>query len=252
MEDPEFPVLDESQRIDFPHHGDATPEGVLAAGGNLSPGMLLSAYSQGAFPWYSDNDPILWWNPDPRCVLYPEKLHVSKRMERKLRSGRYILRSDTHFEDVIRSCAGIKRRHEDGTWIDEDIINSYTELHRLGWAHSIEAWVEEEYAPEQTESEIHFNRDGLVLAGGLYGISLGRCFFGESMFSRFPDASKAAFISMVRALSALGIELIDCQITTAHLSSLGAEEISREQYMKQLDNLLKFPDLRGSWKLFGE
>ncbi|MDC7225289.1 MAG: leucyl/phenylalanyl-tRNA--protein transferase [Spirochaetales bacterium] len=236
MEDPDFPVLEESQRIDFPLPAEANADGIIAAGGNLSPGMLISAYSQGAFPWYSQNDPILWWNPDPRCVLYPAKLHVSRRMERRLRSGAFNVSSDSAFEDVIRSCAGIKRRHEDGTWIDEDIIRSYCELHELGLAHSIETWTESDAGP--------------VLAGGLYGISLGRCFFGESMFSRVTDASKTAFISMVRTLADRGIELIDCQITTPHLQSLGAEEISRADYMKILKELLDYPDLRGKWELF--
>ena len=251
MEDPDFPVLDESQRIEFPLPDDATPEGIIAAGGNLSPGMLLSAYSQGAFPWYSDDDPILWWNPDPRCVLYPAKLHVSKRMERKLRGESFILSSDTCFEAVIRSCSGINRRHEDGTWISDDIIKAYCSLHELGWAHSIETWVEEDSAGDTGAFAVPLKRDGLILAGGLYGISLGRCFFGESMFSNLTDASKAAFVSMVRALSDLGIEIIDCQIATDHLLSLGAEDISREEYMNILNELLQYPDLRGNWKLFG-
>ncbi len=236
MADPDFPILDEFQRIEFPAPEKSTPDGVLAAGGNLSPGMLLSAYSQGAFPWYDENDPILWWNPDPRCVLFPEKLHVSKRMERKIRSGKFILRSDTCFKEVIKTCAGIERKHEIGTWINPDIIKGYYRLHELGWAHSIEAYVSSENGP--------------VLSGGLYGVSLGRCFFGESMFSAVTDSSKAAFIGMVRALSALGIELVDCQIMTPHLRSLGAEEIPRSEYIKMLDLLLQYPDLRGRWKLF--
>jgi leucyl/phenylalanyl-tRNA--protein transferase len=236
LADPDFPILDEFQRIDFPGAGEANEDGIIASGGNLSPGMLLSAYSQGAFPWYGEDDPILWWNPDPRCVLFPEKLHVSSRMERKLRNGNFILRSDTDFREVIGSCAGIKRAHEEGTWINDDIIQSYCRMHELGWAHSIEAYIPSE--------------SGLILAGGLYGISLGHCFFGESMFSRYTDASKAAFISMVRALSSRGIKLIDCQISTPHLLSLGAEVITRKEYMKMLDSLLRFPDLRGNWNLF--
>ena len=220
MADPDFPELDEFQRIDFPGPEEANPDGIIAAGGNLSPGMLLSAYSQGAFPWYDEKEPLLWWNPDPRCVLFPENLHVSKRMERKLRSGNFILRSDTCFRDVITSCAGIKRKHEKGTWINPDIISAYCRLHELGWAHSIEAFIPDDSpAPGTGDTPV------LQLAGGLYGISLGRCFFGESMFSSVSDASKAAFISMVRALGALGIEIIDCQLPTPHLLSLGAEEI---------------------------
>ena len=157
--------------------------------------MLLSAYSQGAFPWYSEGEPILWWNPDPRCILYPSKLHVSKRLRRKIKSSSFIMCSDSCFQDVISTCAGIKRKHEDGTWINPDIIKAYTSLIKMGYAHSIEV----------------FDEDGKALIGGLYGISLGRCFFGESMFSRENDASKIAFIKMVGALSALGIEVIDCQ-----------------------------------------
>lgn len=237
MTAPDFPYLTEHQRIQFPDPDEADEHGILAIGGNLSPGMLLSAYSQGAFPWYDDADePILWWNPDPRCVLFPDRLYVSKRMERKLRSGDFIVKSDSSFRDVITNCAVIKRRHEEGTWINPDIIESYCRLHELGWAHSIESYVESEAGP--------------VLAGGLYGISLGRCFFGESMFSGVTDSSKIAFISMVRALKAMGIELIDCQVKTGHLASLGAEEISREDYMRRLDALLQYPDLYGKWNLF--
>lgn len=237
MTDPDFPWLHEEQRIQFPDPRESETGNVVAAGGNLSPGVLLSAYSQGAFPWYDDEaEPILWWNPDPRCVLYPDRLHVSKRMQRTLKSGKFIIKSDTAFRDVITSCAVIKRKHEDGTWINPDIIESYCSLHELGWAHSIESYEARE--------------DGETLLGGLYGISLGKCFFGESMFSAAADASKAAFISMVRALGNSGIELIDCQITTPHLVSLGAEEISRTEYLNSLDNLLQYPDLRGRWELF--
>ena len=250
MEDPDFPVFDEFQHIDFPLPDETNVEGIIAVGGNLSPGMLLSAYSQGAFPWYSDDEPILWWNPDPRCVLFPERLHVSNRMERKLRNGNFTIRSDTRFEDVIKSCAGITRRHEDGTWINSDIIRSYCSLFELGWAHSIEAWVPADTVAGEYRNSMQVSDDGYLLAGGLYGISLGRCFFGESMFSNITDASKAAFISMVRALYSLGIEIIDCQITTPHLLSLGAEEISRSEYMSRLADLQKHPDFRGRWKLF--
>jgi leucyl/phenylalanyl-tRNA--protein transferase len=232
LTDPDFPYLNDVERINFPPHEEANEDGIIASGGNLSPGMLLSAYCQGVFPWYNEGEPVLWWNPNPRCVLFPSKLHVSKRMERRLRSSEFILKSDTCFRDVISNCAGIKRKHEEGTWINSDMIEAYCELHEKGWAHSIEV----------------FTEGGLV--GGLYGISLGRCFFGESMFSRTTDASKAAFIGMVRAAVTLGIEIIDCQLTTEHLQSLGAEEISRADYMGLLDKNLQFPDLQGNWKLF--
>ncbi|MBI9109088.1 MAG: leucyl/phenylalanyl-tRNA--protein transferase [Spirochaetales bacterium] len=224
--------MEDSERIDFPDPENANNDGILASGGNLSPGMLLSAYSQGVFPWYSKDDPILWWNPDPRCVLFPSHLHVSKRMERRLRTGRFILKSDTCFREVISSCAGIKRTQEDGTWINTEMIEAYCRLNELGYAHSIEVFHESE------------------LAGGLYGISLGRCFFGESMFSRTADASKAALIALSRASAGLGIEVIDCQIATPHLLSLGAEEITRNDYIRILEKNLQFPDLKGNWKLF--
>ena len=232
MSDPDFPYLDEFQRVDFPEPGSATEEGIVACGGNLSPGMLLSAYSSGAFPWYNEDEPILWWNPDPRCVLIPERVHVSARMGRKLRSSGFRTAFDSAFREVISSCAGIKRMHEDGTWINQEIIESYCRLHELGWAHSVEIYKDD------------------VLAGGLYGISLGRCFFGESMFSRVADASKAALISLAGSASGLGIELIDCQITTPHLLSMGAQEISRAEYMRKLGKLLEYPDNRNRWKSF--
>ncbi|MDC7125322.1 MAG: leucyl/phenylalanyl-tRNA--protein transferase [Spirochaetales bacterium] len=238
MTSEEFPYLDENTRISFPLPEEASEDGVVAWGGNLSPGMLLSAYSQGVFPWY-DEFPILWWNPDPRCVLFPEKLHVSKRMERTLKSGKFIIKSDSNFKDVITNCAKIKRKHEQGTWINDDIISSYTKLHELGWAHSIEAYMSDS---EDGNSEP-------VLVGGLYGISLGGCFFGESMFSKETDSSKAAFIFMVRELSKRGIKLVDCQIMNPHLASFGAENIPRQEYMILLDELLKLPDLRGQWEL---
>ena len=232
MIDPDFPYLDEKDRIDFPRPEEANEDGIVACGGNLSPGMLLSAYSQGIFPWYNDGEPILWWNPDPRCVLYPGNIHVSRRMERSLRTHGFTLSSDTCFRDIISNCAGIKRRHEDGTWINTEMIDAYCKLNELGFAHSIEVF------------------EGPDLVGGLYGLSLGRCFFGESMFSRTADASKAAFIGLARAAVPLGIELIDCQITTSHLQSLGAGEVSRLEYMKLIDSLLQYPDLTGPWKLF--
>lgn len=234
MADPDFPYINDEERIKFPNPEEANKDGIIACGGNLSPGMLLSAYSQGIFPWYNEGEPILWWNPDPRCVLYPAKLHVSKRMKRRMRTSGFVLKSDTCFRDVISTCAGIKRRHEDGTWINSEMIEAYCALYERGWAHSIEVF-----------------SDG-KLAGGLYGLSLGRCFFGESMFSHIADASKTAFIGLARAASWLGIEIIDCQLTTSHLQSFGAEEISRKEYMNQLASLLQYPDLTGPWRLFDE
>ena len=234
MADPDFPFLSENQYFEFPDLSKVSPEGILASGGNLSPGMLLSAYSQGAFPWYSEGEPILWWNPDPRCVLFPSSLHVSRRTARRIRTCGFVLRSDSCFDRVISHCANIKRKHEEGTWINPDIIDSYTVLHEKGWAHSVEV----------------FDESGSTLIGGLYGISMGRVFFGESMFSSEDDASKIAFFHMVNKLEALDIELIDCQISTPHLLSLGAEEIPRSDYMELLADLLDYPDLKGKWNLF--
>ena len=185
--------------------------------------MLLSAYEQGLFPWYGENDPLLWHSPDPRCVIFPEKLRVSKSMKKILRQGKFRITFDEDFKGVIRNCAEIKRPGQDGTWIDNDIIQAYTELHRLGWAHSAEA------------------RCGDVLAGGCYGIRLGKVFFGESMFSLVPNASKAAFLSLARILFDDGVALIDCQVPNPHLFSLGAEEISRKDFLELLGKNLADP-----------
>jgi leucyl/phenylalanyl-tRNA--protein transferase len=183
--------------------------------------MLLSAYEQGIFPWYNPEDPILWQSPDPRCVIFPEKLQVSSSMKKLLRRGVFAVTVDRDFPAVIRACASIERPGQDGTWITGDIIAAYTELHRLGWAHSAESWLDEE------------------LAGGCYGVRIGRVFFGESMFSRRPNASKTAFLTLALALFAEGIAFIDCQIPTAHLCSLGGEEINRTDFLHLLRETLE-------------
>lgn len=216
--DPDFPYLNENERYAFPD-----PRGggdIVAVGGNLSPGMLLSAYEQGIFPWYNAGDPIIWQSPDPRFILYPEKLHVSASMRKLLRRGEFEVAFDRDFAGVIRSCAEIERPAQGGTWITGDIIDAYTELHRLGWAHSAEAY-----------------RDG-KLAGGCYGIRIGRIFFGESMFAAEPNASKTAFLSLARLLFADGIAFIDCQVPSRHLGSLGGEELSRAAYLELLAQTL--------------
>jgi leucyl/phenylalanyl-tRNA--protein transferase len=178
--------------------------------------MLLSAYEQGIFPWYNPEDPILWQSPDPRYMIFPEKLHVSASMKKILRQGKFAVAIDQDFPAVIEACASIKRPGEGGTWITDDIIAAYTELHRLGWAHSAESRLDGE------------------LAGGCYGIRMGRVFFGESMFARRPNASKAAFLTLAMNLFAEGVAFIDCQIPTAHLCSLGGEEISRKDFLHLL------------------
>jgi leucyl/phenylalanyl-tRNA--protein transferase len=226
----DFPYLGEEDRFRFPDPEKATLEGIVAAGGNLSPGMLLSAYSQGIFPWFSEHDPILWWSPDPRFVLFPEKLHVSKTMRKFLRRTDLAFTADTAFSEVIRACARVPRDGQDGTWITTEMEAAYAEMHTLGYAHSVEVW------------------SGADLVGGLYGVSLGNIFFGESMFSHVSNASKAAFIRFVRRLTDLGFDLIDSQVYTNHLERLGAEEIPRSRYLELLRRGLTRPTLKGSWR----
>lgn len=201
------------ERLIFPDPELAEEDGLLAVGGDLSPKRLLLAYQQGIFPWYSDDDPILWYSPHQRFVLYPHKLQVSKSMRKVLRSGPFKVTFNTCFAEVIRACSEVYRKDQDGTWIVEDMINAYIELHRLGHAHSVEVW----------------EHDKLV--GGLYGIPIGKVFCGESMFSRVSNASKTALITLCQT----GIyDLIDCQLHTPHLESLGAEMVTREEYMEML------------------
>jgi leucyl/phenylalanyl-tRNA--protein transferase len=183
--------------------------------------MLLSAYEQGIFPWFNPEDPVLWQSPDPRFVIFPEKLHVSASMTKILKRGDFTVTLDQDFSGVIRGCAGMVRPGQQGTWITGDIIEAYTELHRLGWAHSAESRIRGE------------------LAGGCYGIRLGSAFFGESMFARVSNASKAAFLSLARFLFADGVRFIDCQVPTEHLRSLGGEEMERKDFLALLDDTLE-------------
>ncbi len=215
----------------FPDPELAEPDGLLAVGGDLSVERLLAAYAAGVFPWYSEGLPILWWSPDPRLVLFPEELHVSRSLGRTLRSGRFRMAADTAFERVIRACAGQARPGQDGTWLTPEMIEAYLRLHRRGFAHSFEAW------------------EGEALAGGLYGVSLGAAFFGESMFADRPDASKAAFVRSVEWLAARGFQLVDCQVKTAHLQRFGAREIPRRQFLTRLAHVLERPTLRGRWEM---
>ena len=224
-----IPYLSIEDSFRFPDPAEADEYGILASGGNLSPGMLVSAYRQGIFPWFNRDEPILWWSPDPRFVLYPQKLHISARMGRILKRKEFTISFDRAFEEVISACAAIYRPGQGGTWITPAMREAYTELHRQGIAHSAEAW----------------QRDKLV--GGLYGLSMGGIFFGESMFSFRANASKAAFISLTQQLVDHGVGLIDSQVHTPHLASLGAEEIPRSRYLEELAELLTLPDLAGSW-----
>lgn len=206
------------------------PDGLLAIGGDLRPERLLTAYRFGIFPWFSDDQPILWWSPDPRCVLIPEQLYLSRSLRKRLRKGEFVITLDTDFAGVIRACAEARAK-QPGTWITLEMQQAYISLHRLGYAHSVEAWYQG------------------ILVGGLYGIALGKAFFGESMFSRRTDASKVAFAHLVRQLEAWEFELIDCQVSSAHLESLGATSQSRTQFLAGLDRLCSDLSPQPDWRL---
>jgi leucyl/phenylalanyl-tRNA--protein transferase len=219
------------RQVAFPDPRAAEPDGLLAVGGDLSPERLVAAYAAGIFPWYGAGSPILWWSPDPRLVLRPERLHVPRSLARTLKRGRFRFTADTAFSQVIRACAGAERPGQDGTWITAAMISAYERLHALGLAHSFEAW------------------EGGALAGGLYGVSLGSAYFGESMFSVRPDASKAAFVVAVAHLRRHGVGLVDCQVRTDHLARFGAEEVAREDFLALLDAALEAPTRQGRWTL---
>ena len=219
-EDDPFPPLERAL---------ADPNGLLAAGGDLSPGRLLDAYRHGIFPWFSQGDPVLWWSPDPRMVLHVDDLRVTRSLRRTVRSRRFTVTFDRAFLDVMRGCAA-PRQDQDGTWITPVMIGAYAELSRLGYAHSVEAWA-----------------DG-ILAGGLYGVAIGRMFYGESMFARRTDASKVAFVHLVRQLRRWQFRLVDCQMSTAHLASLGAREIPRQAFARQAAALVLQPPVPGPWQ----
>ena len=225
----EFPYLDENSRYRFPPADRATEHGIVGVGGNLSPGMLLSAYSQGVFPWYSEGEPLLWWNPDPRFVLFSDRLHISKSLRKLLNRNVFQFSYDSQFREVVENCSTVPRPGQDGTWITPEMIDAYVELHRLGFAHSLEVW------------------KGGTLVGGLYGVSVGRAFCGESMFSLESGASKCALVHLVGTLEPLGFNLIDCQVKTDHLTAMGAEEIPRDDFLGLLDDALRFNTHRGSW-----
>jgi leucyl/phenylalanyl-tRNA---protein transferase len=203
----------------FPPVDQADEEGLLAIGGDLSPERLLLAYKSGIFPWYNEDEPICWWSPDPRFVLYPDKLKVSKSMQTVLNNGTFRFTINRAFEEVIKNCKSVTRKDQDGTWISPEVQEAYTHLHTLGYAHSAETWQNGE------------------LVGGLYGIRLGKIFFGESMFSKASNASKFAFINYVKQLQKESVELIDCQIYTDHLKSLGATMIDRVHFTGLLQQL---------------
>ena len=225
-----MPVTRLCSQLAFPPPEDAEPDGRLAVGGDLEPPRLLLAYSLGIFPWYEEGLPILWHCPDPRTVLLPGELHVSRSLHKTLRRAPYRLSLDASFESVVRACAAAERPGQRGTWITPDMIDAYVRLHELGFAHSAEAW------------------DGGELVGGVYGVSLGSGFFGESMFAWAPDASKLAFVALVRQTERWGFDLVDCQVHTEHLSRFGATEWPRERFLAQLARCLEKKTRRGRWR----
>ena len=219
------------QDLRFPPVEQASPEGLLAVGGDLRPERLLEAYRHGIFPWYDDDQPILWWSPDPRTVLFPDNLHVSRSLKRSLRPGLFNVTLDTCFRDVMQHCAGPRPQYPDGgTWITAEMLDAYTRLHELGYAHSVETWQEGQ------------------LVGGLYGVALGGAFFAESMFTRVSDASKVALVSLVRQLQAWGFSLMDCQQSSPHVLALGAEAIPRRKFLDHLNAALTLPSRRERWQ----
>lgn len=208
----------------------ARPNGLLAVGGDLSPSRLIDAYRRGIFPWFNEGEPILWWSPDPRMVLFPQELKISRSLRKTLERGNYEIRADSAFKQVMEACAA-PRGDQAGTWIHAEMIAAYEKLHEMGMAHSMETWIEGE------------------LVGGLYGVGQGKMFFGESMFFRASDASKIAFVHLVTQLQRWGFEMIDCQMKTEHLASLGAREISRKEFRQKLKELVHYPERGKKWCL---
>jgi len=230
MQQPYF-IPNNAASDDFPPLKSAlkSPDGLLAVGGDLTIDRLIVAYRRGIFPWYNENEPILWWSPAQRLVLFPNNLRVSRSLRKTIRKGKFTVTMDQSFRAVIEACAG-PRRTQDGTWINEEMQDAYTELHKYGFAHSVECWHEGE------------------LVGGLYGVSLGKVFFGESMFSLMTDASKVAFANFVWQLQAWGYKLIDCQMESQHLRSLGAASIPRQTFRALLDRFCELSGHQGAWQ----
>jgi len=226
-----MPVEITKRSKSFPDLDEADESGLLAVGGDLSIERLKLAYSKGIFPWYEDGMPILWWSPDPRMVLFPNKMIVSHSLRQSIKKQQFTVTIDTAFEKVIHNCSKTPRKGEDGTWITREMKNAYIRLHEAGYAHSAESWLDGE------------------LVGGLYGVSLGKAFFGESMFHHVTNASKVALYHLVEKLCAWNFTIIDSQVYTNHLESLGGEMIPRNQYVQFLENALKVEDVVGSWEM---
>ncbi len=216
-------------QIQFPDPNLADDEGLVAVGGNLSVEFLLAAYQQGLFPWYNEGDPILWWSPNPRMVLFPSEFRYSKSLGQVIRRKRFTMKVDTNFETVIRQCSSVKRKGQKGTWITNDMINAYIKLYSEGYAHSVETYLNN------------------TLVGGLYGVSLGKVFFGESMFFIEPDASKVALYYLVRIVNGMDFSFIDVQQSTAHLRSMGARNVDRAEFIEMLGSALQSPTRKGKW-----
>jgi leucyl/phenylalanyl-tRNA--protein transferase len=229
------PVYRLTDQYVFPDPNDADDSGLLAVGGDLHPKRVLLAYAQGIFPWpHGDAWPMLWFSPDPRMVLLPSDLHVSRSLRKTCNKGLYDIRFDTAFEQVVRACSTTYRPNQDGTWVTPEMVEAYCRLHEFGFAHSIEAWAAGE------------------LVGGLYGLSLGGAFFGESMFAHRSDASKVAFVHLVRQLQIWAFHMIDCQVYTEHLERFGAREWPRSRFLRALDRALQMPTRRGRWRQTGD
>lgn len=222
-------LLDDS--LAFPHPVNAEPSGLLAVGGDLSPPRLLLAYKSGIFPWYSENNPILWFSPDPRLVLFLSNLYVSRKLKKILNSGQFEVRFDTSFAEVIRSCSAVTREGQTGTWITGDMIDAYVSLHEAGYAHSVETYHEGK------------------LAGGLYGIAMGGVFFGESMFHLMSDASKVALYYLVERLRVWGFDFIDSQVPNSHMKRMGGKEVPRERFLAMLGQSVNRKTIAGKWNV---
>lgn len=224
-----MPIFQLDEQIVFPPPELAEPNGLLAVGGDLTPERLIAAYRRGIFPWFSENDPILWWFTSPRLILYPDELRIPKRLNREIKKGSFSVTFDCAFPRVIQACADVRRQNDEQTWITDEMISSYIKLHKRGYAHSVECWQNDK------------------LAGGLYGVALDRIFFGESMFTKITNSSKICFVNLVQRLQLHNFRLIDCQMTTGHLLQFGAREISGRTFQQELQNSINNLSADGAW-----
>jgi len=224
-----MPIFQLPDELLFPPPDLADESGILAVGGDLTEERLLLAYSMGIFPWYSEGDPILWWSPDPRLILFPEEIKVSRSLKQTLNKGTFTITMDTAFESVIKECASVHHKNAGDTWITDEMIEAYVHLHHSGFAHSVESWFDD------------------TLVGGLYGLSLGSAFFGESMYAKKSNASKVAFVRLIQQLVIWKFTLIDCQVATRHLKTFGAHDIPRTEFIKLLKRSLEGETRRGNW-----